>query len=384
MQLFFIWLARILHTIEQIFDRIKYRHTGKSLIWIQAYRGFGNANKIFIKGRVLESRQVQPAKRDDSLWKNLVNSFHRFESDEIRHARLLVLYAGTELEIQANEEGFYETWLEPGVPVNSSDNQDLQPLEIILLKPVRPEQGPVHSTGTVVLPEPDCPLGIISDIDDTIIHTDVSNPLKTIWNLISNNAYTRQPIPGFSAFYRGLARGISGNQNNPFFYISTSPWNIYDVLDQFLEIRNFPPNPILYLRDWGITQKELVPLEHAEHKTVFILKILDLYPRMKFLLIGDSNQQDAEIYSRIALSHPQRICAIYLREVNPSPDQRERIHRLRAKVARKNIPVILSDSVLQLAEHAASHSWIDQTCLVEVNKDVNNPVKGSTWRSVRL
>ena len=78
------------------------------------------------------------------------------------------------------------------------------------------------------------------------------------------------------------------------------------------------------------------------------------------ILIGDSGQQDPEIYAGVADDYAGRVLAIYLREVTGRPARIESIHRLRARLARRGIPVILAESVLPMAEHAAGRGWISQ------------------------
>ena len=41
-----------------------------------------------------------------------------------------------------------------------------------------------------------------------------------------------------------------------------------------------------------------------------------MYPELNFILIGDSGEKDADIYTEIAKKYPNRILAIYLRNVN--------------------------------------------------------------------
>ena len=55
-----------------------------------------------------------------------------------------------------------------------------------------------------------------------------------------NNARTRLPFAGVAEFYRSLQLGRNGKRNNPFFYVSSSPWNLYDLLKDFLDTTTDP------------------------------------------------------------------------------------------------------------------------------------------------
>ena len=71
---------------------------------------------------------------------------------------------------------------------------------------------------------------MISDIDDTIVRTGATSLLMMLRVVLLSNAHTRLPFQGVAAFYGALARGASGQDSNPLFYVSSSPWNLYDVL----------------------------------------------------------------------------------------------------------------------------------------------------------
>jgi phosphatidate phosphatase APP1 len=101
---------------------------------------------------------------------------------------------------------------------------------------------------------------------------------------------------------------------NPFFYVSSSPWNFFDLLDQFLSITGLPAGPLM-LQDYGIDDAKLIHLSHDDHKTTQIHEIFETYPHLPFVLVGDSGQRDPEIYRDIARRFPRRTAAIYIRDV---------------------------------------------------------------------
>ena len=89
---------------------------------------------------------------------------------------------------------------------------------------------------------------------------------------------------------------------NPFFYISKSPWNLYAPLVEYLEVQQ-PLGPLL-LRDFGLRPEK-------EHKRKAIEEILATYPKLKFILSGDSGEEDPEIYSAVVHRHPDRSGHLY-------------------------------------------------------------------------
>jgi phosphatidate phosphatase APP1 len=122
------------------------------------------------------------------------------------------------------------------------------------------------------------------------------------------------PFPGVAAFYQALERGGDGARRNPIFYVSSSPWNLYELLHDYLEINGIPWGPML-LQDWGIDDKTLILASHREHKLAQIQTLLDYYPSLPFVLVGDSGQHDPEIYLEVIRAHPGRVKVAFIRDV---------------------------------------------------------------------
>ena len=101
--------------------------------------------------------------------------------------------------------------------------------------------------GRVLVPPASARFGVISDIDDTVLWTNVRNKLKMVLTIALLNERTRVPFQGVAAFYRALQQGAGGNENNPIFYVSGSAWNLYDLLVEFFQIHGIPLGPILLL-----------------------------------------------------------------------------------------------------------------------------------------
>ena len=178
---------------------------------------------------------------------------------------------------------------------------------------------------------------MISDIDDTVVLTGATSPLRMARTVFLGNARTRAPFPGVAAFYAALQHGVGRADFNPLFYVSSSPWNLYGLLTEFLTLRKIPLGPLM-LRDWGINEREVLPTGHAGHKLEAIRKIMELYPDLPFILLGDSGQEDPEIYHRVVHDHPSRILAVYIRNVHPAPDRITAVRKLAEEVERAGAP----------------------------------------------
>jgi len=134
---------------------------------------------------------------------------------------------------------------------------------------------------------PDAEYLLISDVDDTIIHTSITKLLLAAQLTFLNNSKTRKPLAGAASLYHSLARGIHADPANPMIYLSNSPWNMYDLLHDFLDLNDFPPGPLL-LRDIGPGS------DASNHEIQTLDQLLVRYPHLPVVLIGDSAQHDAK------------------------------------------------------------------------------------------
>lgn len=364
-------IAPLLHAVEKRYDALKYRLYyalgGPGPIRIAAYRGYGNAQRLYMKGRVLEERGIVPPREGNTAWDNLKNMLKRLDSREVPHARVLARSGGVEVEVQADEEGMFEVHIEPA-RLPETDGP-WHPIELELLAPrSRHQRGPVRAEGQVLVPPPTAGLGVISDIDDTVIHTDATDLLRSARTVLFGSARTRMALPGVAALYRALHAGPSGGAGNPLFYVSNGPWNLYDVLGEVFVLQDIPTGPLL-LRNWGLYEDELLPTDQRAHKFGLIRPILETYPHLPFLLIGDSGEADAEIYRHLVHEHPGRIAAVYIRNVEPGSVQ-PAIEALAGEVAAAGSALILARDSLAMARHAARQGWISEEQVATVRAEM--------------
>lgn len=354
------WLAEVLG------EAARYVRSGRDPYEIVAYRGYASDRKALVHGRVLESPNVAPAKAEDSLWRNLVNTLKRVESDPVAGARVLVVADGTEHEVVADEEGFFREWVDlPPMPRSEAAWREV---ELRLIAPLRLGQPDVRATAPLRVPEKGATFGVISDIDDTVIQSRIANFLQAVRTVMLGNSRTRLPFPGVAALYEALQRGGDGKRHNPIFYVSSSPWNIYDVIADFMEVQLIPLGPIL-LRDWDINLSALSSSRLRTHKEPLIREILDLYPSLPFVLIGDNSQKDPEIYRSILDHYPGRILAIYIRNVENHPERSASLQALADEVLAAGSTLVLADDSYAAAVHAADHGWITKESLPSVRKE---------------
>jgi len=223
----------------------------------------------------------------------------------------------------------------PNQPSNSPKIQRNYSVELIEA-PGYPNQE-VVATGSVMTLKPDSTFGIISDIDDTVLQTHMTSflKLKMVHQTFASNAHGRSPMEGIVDFYQQLAKGTNEKKQNPFFYLSDSPWNLYDTITNFMENESLPQGP-LFLRDFGFNRGEKRK-QFKEHKRININRIFNAFPDLPFVLLGDTASHDADYYLEAMLKFPDRVKAIYIRQTKMNKNA----HRIQKLVKEVNSSKIL-------------------------------------------
>jgi phosphatidate phosphatase APP1 len=337
---------------------------------ICAYRTYATPTRALISGRVLANPAPGRPRGSEGFWRSLVDAYHRFETDEVPHARVTIRFAGREHLTETDAEGYYHM----EVPRAAQSDEPWLTAEARCV--VRGQE--ISAVHEIVSPSVAAEFGVISDLDDTVIETNVTNMLTAAKLTFMGSAKTRKPLEGVAALYASLASGRAGQPRNPIFYVSSSPWNLYDLLCEFMELNEIPRGPI-FLRDYGIKREQLFGSLSHRGKLDRTLQIMADLPELPFVLIGDSGQHDAGLYAEAATLHPQRIKAIYIRDVDPATATKRDDHvREHIKTAAEHgVPMLLASDSEAMAHHAAELGLIsarkEAAVKVEVAKDHERP-----------
>ena len=203
------------NALERLVDHDPYHIVG--------YRGYATDNRVLLLGRVLQNEGQSEPEPSHSKLRNLVAMLKRLESDPLPFARVRARLPGGDRELIADDEGFIRYWVALDAPPPSGWGSI--PLEL------HDPAGGVSSAGRALYltPPASAAFGVISDMDDTVLQSHVTDFIRAARMVLLENARTRLPFPGVAAFYRALRRGAAGGAGNPIFYVSSSPWNLYDV-----------------------------------------------------------------------------------------------------------------------------------------------------------
>lgn len=333
---------------------------------IVPYRGYGNDARVVVMGRAQRDPGLREAHATDSFWKNLVESYKRIETDEIPGARIRATYQALAQEIVADGEGFFRATLELGTPP-PPDSGYWHTINLELIDPVVTDGVPVVASALTLVPPREAEFAVISDLDDTVIQTGATDVIRMVRATLLGNARTRIPFAGVAAFYAALQRGGTGTSFNPIFYVSSSPWNLYDVIEHFMTLQQIPMGPTL-LRDWGMSF-DRIPLGHAAHKLTSIRQIMSTYPEQRFILIGDSGQEDPEIYREIVREFPNRVLCSYIRNVTPLGPRGDALKEVASEIATAGSEMVIVEDTNAAAKHAAAKHWITEESLPGIAQD---------------
>ena len=327
-------------------------------IGIVPYHGYGTARRVLVQGRVQRASGVGKSAATDSMLRNLVNTYKRVRAHAVPHARVEATIGATRIVLTADDEGFFRAWVDLAAPVEGTDAWIEMTLRLV--EPMGNQE--VIANALARVPTPDAAFGVISDIDDTVIQSRVSNFVLAVRTVMLGNARTRLPFPGVAALYQALEKGGDGRRLNPFYYVSSSPWNIHDLITEFLQLQAIPEGPIC-LRDWDVDFDALTSSRLKRHKGPLIREIMDATDPLPFILVGDSSQQDPEIYAEIVRGYPGRILGVYIRNVDPNPERSASIQKLADEILKEGSSLVLADDSYAAGKHAAEKGWINPSAL---------------------
>ncbi len=334
-------LHRLVVRSERAYDSVRRRLPGffdltRKNLEIVTYHTYGTPDHLEVRGRLLVAFARREANVSDSRIRNATRIVRQFLTYEVPDVAIYAGLGDKLVEGRTDEEGYFRIDL----PTGNASNWMTATVS---------SQRARSTQALILVPPPSCEYLVISDIDDTILPTGATRMATVIRTTMLGNARTRRPFPGVADFYRSLVAGRSGADDNPVFYVSSGPWNLYRFLATFIESHELPIGPVM-LRDFGVDSQTFIYGTHEDHKLHEIQRILDTYPQLPCVLIGDSGQRDPEIYATVARNNPQRVLALYIREIGSA----ERQAQVAGLAAELEPPMVWGLDTSVFADHAAS------------------------------
>lgn len=259
---------------------------------ILLFPAIGRGEQLVVSGRVLEEA---PTRGSSTLSKNL----RRLMAPNWEGAQVTVGFAGQKETATSGHDGVFEvTFAAPrGKPFEPG------------LKDVEARVAGASAVSRAEIVAAEAPFFVISDFDDTLAVTNVSDTKKLLSSALLEDGSTQPAVPGMAALYQCLRADKPAAPG--FALVSGSPEQYVPRIATFLAKNGFPFFG-LYLRNLG-------PSTLSGYKQPVIRKLLERLPQ-KVVLVGDSGERDPEVYGEIRGEAPSRVARIYIRDVGKSDD----------------------------------------------------------------
>ena len=296
------------------------------------YVGSGTTTRAHLRARVVLGRSGRRRRM------TLLASLARYLTVEVQNEVVTVEVAGQQLETVSGHEGYVEVHVD--APLTPGWHE------------VTWTVASTATTGRLLVVDPQATVGVVSDIDDTVIHTGITRMYEAVRNTLLVETEQRLPIPGAAQFYQQLVASDAGRA--PVFYVSTGAWNLHEPMEQFLARHGFPTGPLV-MTDWGPGVGWLFREGSVAFKSRMVLDLIAEHPQLRWVLVGDSGEHDPEAYATVVRAQPTSVAAIYIREVLPESLTRAAyVRRLAAEMAGHGVEMLLIRDSADALAHARS------------------------------
>jgi phosphatidate phosphatase APP1 len=261
---------------------------------VLAYTGYGTSGPGWVRvlGRVLLS---PPGVSDDG--ERSVRGWRHFVSAKLAGVPVTVDVGGVRHVAQSGRGGYIDTVVPVTLPPGWST-------AVLSVPGASDAVAPLRVVG------PEERLGIITDIDDTVLVTALPRPLLAFWNTFVRHEESRRPVPGTAELFDALTRKVP---DALVVYVSTGAWNVAPALQRFLRRRSLPPGPML-LTDWGPTPDGWFR-SGQDHKRATFRRLVDELPQLRWVLVGDDGQHDPQLYDELAWARPEKVRLVAIRRL---------------------------------------------------------------------
>ncbi len=275
---------------------------------IKVYNGYGNQQSLVVFGHILYLSSMPRKTYRKDFFTNFFSMLRLFMVKICSGATVKLEWDGVVYETKSQDDGFFRFEWSPGKAIQAGKHQ----VKINLLN----EGSVVIAQAVAHIYVPDVyKYAIISDIDDTFLISHSSNLRKRLYVLLTKNAHSRKPFEGVVNHYKLLANaGMKTGTTNPFFYVSSSEWNLYEFLIEFSRKHELPEG--VFLLSQLKKLKQVLKTGQGKHATKFmrIVRIVEAFPNQPLILLGDDSQQDPAIYLSVVEHFPGKISSVYLRK----------------------------------------------------------------------
>ena len=283
---------------------------------LKLYRGYANEQELIVMGHVFKPTTVQEYNFQKKNLKNATSVIKMFQIKTQANADVYLKHNNAKIHTKTLIDGYFKFC----VPLDQNTNYGWIDYEVSIIY----KNESITTRDSYIRPHKGN-LGIISDIDDTFLVSHTLNPLKKLYVLLFKNVNKRKIYEDVVTHYQALSTAGRENKEefNAFFYVSSSEWNLYRFITKFTEIHQLP-KAVLLLKDikTSLTDFFLTGRGNHNHKFDKIKHILEFYPNLEYVLLGDDSQHDAFLYEAICKIFPVTVKAVYIRQTGDSKKEK--------------------------------------------------------------
>lgn len=275
---------------------------------LKLYRGYANEQELIVMGHVFKPTTKKEYDFQKKKFKNARSIIRMFQTKTLPNTDVYLERNGRIIHTKTLEDGYFKFC----IPINEVLGYGWLTYTVHILD----GNEKIEEKASYVRPTFGN-LGFISDIDDTFLVSHTRNPLKKMFILLFRNVNTREVFEGVVPHYQALSTAGRTNkeEQNAFFYVSSSEWNLYRFIVQFTELHKLP-RAVLLLKDIKTSLLDFFVTGRGDHNHKFekIKHILEFYPNLNYTLLGDDSQEDPYLYENICKIFPVNVIAVYIRQ----------------------------------------------------------------------
>jgi len=302
---------------------------------LKLYHGYGHTHDLVVYGHVLKHK-IRVNTASNRFIPNIVSLFRLFQWRPFAAVLVRLHWRDQVLETRSEKDGFFKFEWASETSVSSGWHE-------VTAELLDEEKHIICTTKDRIYVPQTAQYAYISDIDDTVMVSHSATVFRRWRELLFRHPETRKIFSDTAHHYQLLAAAHNGEAgSNPFFYVSSSEWNLYDYLKSFFRHQQLPEG--VFLLNQAKHWTALVRTGKTGHngKLMRIVRILQVFPQQHFVLMGDNSQKDPAIYAAIAQRYPGKIRAIYIRNVRS--DRKEEARQLLLAAEQSGVSVCIYDN----------------------------------------
>lgn len=275
---------------------------------LRLYRGYANEEELIVMGHVFAPTTKAEYDFQKKRFSNASSIIRMFRIKTQPNADVFLSFDGQRIQTKTLRDGYFKFC----IPLQKKPFYGWMDYHVSIMH----GKEEIVAKGSFIRPH-EGNLGFISDIDDTFLVSHTKNIFRKLYILLFRNVNSRRVFEGVVPHYQALSTAGRNNKNeqNAFFYVSSSEWNLYRFIVDFTHLHQLP-RAVLLLKDIKTSLWDFFLTGRGDHNHKFdkIKHILEFYPHLQYTLLGDDSQDDPYLYEDICKIFPVTVKAVYIRQ----------------------------------------------------------------------